>query len=186
MCGRASVTEQCSRCSEPLGVLERVLAVAEFEGTAREAVHALKYQNRHAISGLMGRLMAGAAASSGGILVVHAALHSSRRRERGYDQAALLARHAALMLGLPFDPKAMIRTRKTRDQVQLSATERRLNLENAFRCSGALQGESVLLVDDVFTTGSTLKAAALALREGGAGEITGLVFARAVAGADRR
>jgi ComF family protein len=169
-----------------MGVIERVLAVAEFEGAAREAVHALKYQNRHAISGVMGRLMARAAVSAGSTLVVHAALHGSRRRERGYDQAALLARHVARSLRLPFDDGAIVRTRKTRDQVQLSASERKLNLENAFRCSSRLQGESVLLVDDVFTTGSTLKAAARALQDGGAGEITGLVFARAKAGTDRR
>jgi ComF family protein len=169
-----------------MGVIERVIAVAEFEGAAREAVHALKYQNRHAISGLMGRLMADAAAEAGGSLVVHVALHSSRRRERGYDQAAMLSRHLAQASSLPFEAKALVRVRKTLDQVQLALAERKLNLENAFKCEARLHGENVLLVDDVYTTGSTLTAAAQALRESGAGEIIGLVFARAEAGADRR
>jgi len=169
-----------------MGVIERVIGVAEFEGAAREAVHALKYQNRHAISGLMGRLMADAAAEAGGSLVVHVALHSSRRRERGYDQAAMLSRHLAQALSLPFEAKALVRVRKTLDQVQLAVAERKLNLENAFKCAARLHGENVLLVDDVYTTGSTLTAAGQALRESGAGEIIGLVFARAEAGADRR
>jgi len=139
-----------------MGVIERVIGVAEFEGAAREAVHALKYQNRHAISGLMGRLMADAAAEAGGSLVVHVALHSSRRRERGYDQAAMLSRHLARALSLPFEAKALVRVRKTLDQVQLAVAERKLNLENAFKCEARLHGENVLLVDDVSDSGRTL------------------------------
>jgi ComF family protein len=160
--------------------------VAEFEAVSREAVHALKYGNRHAISGLMGRLMGRAAMHLGADVVVHVALHTSRRRERGYDQAAFLARHIARDLDIPFQKDALARTRKTRQQVTLGPQERRRNVEGAFRVTRPVQGRHVLLVDDVYTTGSTLEAAAAVLMESGSECVTGLVFARARAGVDGR
>jgi ComF family protein len=162
------------------------MAVAEFDGSVREAVHALKYENRHAISGLMGRLMAETCRSIGADAVAHVALHRSRRRERGFDQAWMLASHLARSLQIPFHGDAVVRTRKTRQQVGLGPAERRGNVAGAFGAARRVSGQSLLLVDDVYTTGSTLQAAGRALKDAGAEGVTAVVFARAQAGRDGR
>lgn len=161
---------------KPSGV-DAVVAVAEHEGIAREAVHALKFGERHAISAMMGRLMAGAALSHGVDIVVPVPLHPARRRERGYDQAAMLARHIARSLDKPCRKKALQRVRKTKQQVSLDGIHRHENVRGAFAPRERLQGETILLVDDVLTTGATMSAAAEAARDAGAGGIIACVFA---------
>jgi ComF family protein len=161
-----------------------VVSVAPFEGAAREAVHALKYENKHAIAPMMGRLMARAARDLEAELVVPTALHSTRRRERGYDQAGLLARAIGRELNLCSDVSVLERVRRTKQQVALGPEERRLNVAGAFEVARPLHGETVLLVDDVYTTGATLEAAATALIEGGAKCVLGVVFGSAEIGQD--
>jgi ComF family protein len=156
-----------------------LIAVAHFEGIAREAVHVLKYHGRHAIAGLMGRLMAGVAREVEVDCVAPIPLHSTRLRERGYDQAALLARSVAHALALPHQGKALKRVRATRQQVTLDALARQANVAGAFASPRAWDGERILLIDDVSTTGATMRSAAGALKASGAGAIVGLVFARA-------
>jgi len=160
--------------------LDGLIAVARFDGVAREAVHTLKYQGRHAISGMMGRLMAGAAAGLKVDVVVPVPLHRSRRRERGFDQAAMLASCVARTLDRPCTVDALKRIRPTVQQATLHAVERNRNVEGAFRSKQPWNGESILLVDDVATTGATINSAASALREAHAGPVVGLVFAYAV------
>ena len=161
-----------------------VVGVAPFEGAAREAVHALKYENKHAIAPMMGRLMARAARDLEADLVVPTTLHRSRRRERGYDQAGLLSRVIARELKIDADVTVLERVRRTKQQVALGPEERRLNVAGAFRVTRRLHGETVLLVDDVFTTGATIEAAATALLEGGARSVLGVVFGSAEIGHD--
>jgi ComF family protein len=160
------------------------VAVAPFEGVAREAVHALKYEGRHAISAMMGKLMAGMASELPAELVVSTPLHATRRRERGYDQAALLARAMSRQLGVSCDEKALKRTRRTRQQVSLGPEERRENVAGAFAAMHPFRGERILLVDDVYTTGATMGAAADALVERGAASVVGVVFGYAHGGGD--
>lgn len=178
VCGRPSSTSTCLRCSGSAGPLTTVLAATEFGGIAREAVHALKYQQRQAIHGMMGGLMAEVAREVECELVIPVPLHRGRRRERGYDQSALLARAVARHLRLPY-AEALARTRKTQQQATLDEMARRANVVGAFACRTRLKGEAILLVDDVSTTGATIDAAAQALVDQEAGRITGLVFARA-------
>jgi predicted amidophosphoribosyltransferase len=122
----------CLHCSRQSGPLDDLIAVAHFEGIAREAVHVLKYHGRHAIAGLMGRLMAGVAREVEVDCVAPIPLHSTRLRERGYDQAALLARSVAHALALPHQGKALKRVRATRQQVTLDALARQANVAGAF------------------------------------------------------
>lgn len=110
-------------------------------------------------------------------LVVQVPLHRRRRRERGYDQSALLAKVVARDLRLPFKPNGLKRTRRTEQQAILESSDRISNVRGAFAASRISQGRSVLLVDDVSTTGATMEAAAAALVEAGARSVTGLVFA---------
>ena len=100
-------------------------------------------------------------------------------RRRGYDHAEILARHVSEQLGLPC--RGLLTRPKTYDQRALGRKERSLNMAGAFRVNPAALGkmpESVLLVDDVMTTGATLYAASAALRKGGARRIQGMTFAR--------
>jgi ComF family protein len=177
VCGRQSAVNPCPGCAPGRSSLDAILAVAHFKEPARSAVHALKYEDRHAISGLMGRLMALPATDLAADAVVHVALHPRRKRERGYDQAAMLARHVAHGLHLPFLGSAVRRVRYTSQQIALSRDERDRNVRDAFTASLPSRIRHVVLVDDVFTTGSTLRAAATALRGAGVETVTGLVFA---------
>ncbi|NBD07665.1 ComF family protein [Corallococcus sp. Z5C101001] len=106
-------------------------------------------------------------------------LHARRFRERRYDQASLLAGEVAKASGWAAPVGWLERTRETRRQVGLSEAERAGNVAGAFVAARAVKGQEVLLLDDVFTTGSTARAAAVALREAGAVRVEVLTLARA-------
>jgi ComF family protein len=113
-------------------------------------------------------------------VVIPVPLHPVRLRERGYNQAALLARAMTRRTGLTIDEQSLARRRATSPQVDLSAQQRKENVHNAFQClNDSLAGKHVLLIDDVCTTGATLEACTIALREGGASSVQALTLARA-------
>jgi ComF family protein len=108
-------------------------------------------------------------------------LHASRLRERGYNQAVLLAQVVARTRSWVFAPDALRRVRETASQVNLNAQERRANVEAAFFAEPAVFcGRQVLVIDDVLTTGATLSACADALRAAGATHVYGATLAGAV------
>jgi ComF family protein len=114
-------------------------------------------------------------------LVISVPLARDRQLERGYNQATLLAQPLARMTGLNYRADALARVRKTNPQFALTARERWRNLQSAFAAepTGVAQ-LSVLVVDDIMTTGATMNAAAKALREAGASKVYGLTLARAL------
>jgi ComF family protein len=173
----------CEVCAtEPLR-LEGIRAVADHAGVMRKAVHALKYEGQTSLARPLAALMVSATSKHGlypvdGIVPVP--LHPRRLRERGYNQATLIARELARTLSLPILEDALVRSRATKTQTQLSAAERRVNVVDAFTAEAAgLAGRSLLLVDDVCTTGSTLQACADALRGAGASSVYALTLTRA-------
>ena len=114
-------------------------------------------------------------------LVTWAPLHPKRKRNRGYDQAELLARRVGELTGLPVE-STLEKTRVTAVQSQTREDEaRRANVQGAYRLRPNLnlEGKRIVLVDDVATSGATLAECASALRQAGAGSIAGLTFARA-------
>jgi ComF family protein len=117
-------------------------------------------------------------------LIVPVPLHSKRRRDRGFNQAAVLGQGLARHIALPFSQHALSRIRHTAPQVGLTDSERLRNVHGAFRCRDlqTLAGRRVLLIDDVMTTGATVGSAAEALLEGGALRVSVLTVARAVPG----
>ncbi len=179
-CFQLTTPAGCAFCAPGRNDVSVVGSVALFTDAAREAVHTLKYNERHAISSLLGGLMAQLASAGDYDLVLHVPLHPSRRRERGYDQSQLLAKAVAKTLHLPY-VSGLRRVRKTQQQALLENRDARMrNVAGAFEATRAFHGETVPLVDDVSTTGATLRAAAGGLLDAGAGRVAGLVFARAI------
>lgn len=113
-------------------------------------------------------------------VVIPVALFRQRQRQRGYNQAELVASALAEFLAVPLAAEGLVRTRETRSQVGLDASQRADNVRGAFRASPAwVEGRAVLLVDDLFTTGATLAACAEALRGAGAVQVFAATVARA-------
>jgi ComF family protein len=174
----------CAAClrKKPAFALARSAAV--FEGPLREALHAFKYSKRDHLSEDLGTLLFHGwkqypeLHAAQGLIPVP--LHFSDRRERGFNQSELLARRLSRLAGnRPVLPRALRRVRKTRSQTRLSRNERALNVKNAFQgSSGSLKGKTLLLVDDVCTTGATLDACARALKAAGARKVLALTLAR--------
>lgn len=155
-----------------------LITLGRYAGVTRRAVRALKYSGARDVAQPLGRaLAAGVPASWALRAVVPVPLHPSRQRQRGYNQAELLARAVAAELGVPVLP-LLVRTRATAQQARQHATERRGNLAGAFAVRGELPGGRLLLVDDVMTTGSTFLACRDALEAAGAGELRYAAVAR--------
>ncbi len=114
-------------------------------------------------------------------IIIPVPLNNKRLRERGFNQAGLLAKNLASKVGLPYVSQALFRTKKTRSQVGLSRKERLLNVQDAFLADPSfVKDKNILIVDDVITTGSTIEACAKALKDAGAKVIVGLSIARAL------
>ncbi|MBI3047859.1 MAG: ComF family protein [Acidobacteria bacterium] len=177
--------EQCARCRRHPPLFHAGRTAGEYEGTLRDILQAFKYDDRRALARPLGALLraAGADLLRGADCVVPVPLHAWRRLGRGFNQADALARQ----LGAPV-VRALSRTRATPPQTGLTAAARRHNVRGAFRISPLLSrrararwlaARTVLLVDDVRTTGATLSACAAVLLDAGAREVRILTVARA-------
>jgi ComF family protein len=166
---------------DPMWPLEDVRSAAQLVSPLREAIHALKYQGLRALDAMLGDVLFDCFDADPWAVdvVVPVPLHPSRLRERGYNQSALLARRLGSRAAIRVAERTLLRVTPTRPQVGLSASERAENVRGAFSCANTtLHGLNVLLVDDVLTTGATLRACAEALMEGGAQSVSGLTLAR--------
>jgi ComF family protein len=172
---------RCPRCTAHPPPFERAFAPFAHEGAVARAVHLFKYEDRPELAPALARLLAREAArflaSAPGALCA-IPLHRSRLRRRRYDQAELLTGALAGLTGRS-RLQALMRTRATERQVGLSEAAREANLRAAFRATARASGRDVLLVDDVFTTGATARAAAAALLAAGARSVQVLTLARA-------
>lgn len=167
---------------------DKARAACVHTGIARQLVTRLKYNDRTDLAPWMARFMARA----GGELVAEAdliipvPLHWLRLWTRRFNQSAELARALATLSGMPMDAAALRRARRTRPQVGLTSRQRQDNVRGVFIVPDekhvAVAGRTVLLVDDVLTTGATVEAAAKALKRAGAAKVHVLTFSRVVPG----
>jgi ComF family protein len=178
----------CLECRDWPPELTRACYAWLLRPPATDLVHGLKYEGWRELAGTMGRAMARAMGTrldvDGLSLVVPVPTTPRRIRERGYNQARLLAEVVASCLGLPLG-EALHRGSASSSQTTLSPRDRRENVRDAFRAVDgpeSLEGHDVLLVDDVLTTGATAGEAARTLASAGAASIHLLTFARALQG----
>jgi len=113
-------------------------------------------------------------------MIVPIPLGRQRQKERGYNQVGMIAKPLALAMDIQFAPKALVRCKETRSQVGLSKQERQKNVGGAFQASVGVKGKTILVLDDVSTTGSTLSSSAEALFASGAKNVYALTVARAL------
>jgi competence protein ComFC len=181
-CGRCGLptafeTFVCEACKNVDFGFESAMAPLRYEGVGKEIVHALKYFGyKKVVAGLATPLMLQTLGDGRFDAVVPVPLHRSRLRKRGFNQAELLARGVAAEINAPVSDTLKV-VRSTRDQVELSAAQRRANVAGAYRASAPLRGK-VLLIDDVFTTGATMSACASTLVRAGAQEVYALSLCR--------
>jgi ComF family protein len=207
VCGDGLDALECSDPRRPSGVcraclrdpppFRRSVSAGVYEGPLRDAIHALKFRGVAAVAPLLGGLAAAAYREAGtgtelgdpvpdgAICVMPVPAHPRRTAARGVDHTRRLAEAVAAGLGCPLEAHALIRARNTRPQVGLAPDDRRRNVDGAFEVRRCVPGATVILVDDVMTTGATTRACAQALVAAGVRAVDVCTVARAVSGAGR-
>jgi len=183
----------CADCRQGQSHLDIARAVNTYEGPMREAIHRFKYARKRVLAEPLGAMMsdflrAPECGDEGQTIrideidvVCPVPLHPARVRERGFNQAELLARAVCQTVGLTLDPSLLRRVRDTAPQVSLDRRDRAQNVRGAFAAPdrGAVEGRRLLLIDDLTTTGATLEECGRVLRRAGAASIAALTLARA-------
>jgi ComF family protein len=180
-CALPTAGTPCRRCASEPPPVDRAAAVGPYEGVLKRLVAALKFEGHDIVAAPAAARLADTVRAAGlaedldGITPVPSTRR--RNRDRGYDPAVLLSEELARRLSLRLLP-GLRRVRETPPQSALGASERRANVAGAFRAAPSVAGRSLLLVDDVMTTGATAFAAAAALRSAGARRVALAVLAR--------
>lgn len=165
----------CGACQEELPPYQKAVAYGAYDGELRELIHLLKYDQVHPAASVLGDMLAIATAKlelSSDVAVVPVPLHSSKRRQRGFNQAELIAERALKALhNKHFEcvTNVLARVRPTVSQIGLTRNQRQENIRGAFSVShlNKVSGREVLLVDDVMTTGTTAAECARVLKRAG-------------------
>ena len=189
VCGveKGVADELCSHCERELLALKHgettakeldAFSVYKYDGAAGKIVRGYKYNGKRYLADFMAGKMAAAVPNDTGA-ICFVPLHKKRLRQRGFDQAELLADRIAKITGIPL-AHATERTRNTITQTKLSQQQRRENMKDAFVACGQISG-NVVLVDDVLTTGATAAECAAVLKGSGSGSVFVLTFARSLA-----
>lgn len=193
-CGRPFVSEVmldattrlCLACRRNVYAFEHARSFAPYTEQMVRAISLLKYEKLTRLGQWFAERLYGVIQSDSALqsadVIVPVPLHPGRRRERGYNQAELIAKPLARRLGVPLGSYLLVRTKPRPPRLLLSRRERWLTVRGAYEMRKGAQVDNlrVLLIDDVFTTGATLDACARALKRAGAKSVMGLTVARAI------
>ena len=178
-CGQPAFGDfECRLCMGWPEGLDRVRSAVWLRGTARDAVHRLKYEGWWRVAGALADPMRRLEPLTGQVCLIPVPLGTRRLRTRGYNQSEHIAAALGELVGKPVRTDLLARRRDTRTQTALTPEARQANVAGAFEARGTA-GLACVLVDDVFTTGATLAEAAGALRRAGAARVDAVTFARA-------
>ncbi|MBI3752936.1 MAG: ComF family protein [Deltaproteobacteria bacterium] len=157
-------------------------SIGAYEGVLLEAIHMFKYSGKTSLAKPLGKLMADGFSNKGCDLVVPVPLHKTRLKERGFNQSLFLARELAAIHNLPVDYIHLKRIRATDPQINLKEKERVKNVRGAFAAADGkvFIDKHILLIDDVYTTGATIRECGRILKRAGAKGIDVLTLARVV------
>jgi ComF family protein len=171
----------CAACRADRPHFHALRAWTVFEDPVRKALHKLKYYRNFSLGDALAAQMFAFTKELNWQpdILIPIPLGRQRMKERGYNQSAMIAEPLAMALDIEFTPKALMRRKETRSQVGLSKQERQKNVLGAFQAAG-VSGKTVLVLDDVSTTGSTLSSSAEALFSVGAKDVYALTVARAL------
>lgn len=180
LCGKASKEEICSDCQYDKRYFDQGFSVVEYKGAVPELIYKFKYKGQRWLSESLGKMMAQKVDVSLNIdAIIPVPLHTRKLKERGFNQAELLAREISDRINKPMLKEGLLRVRDTKTQNTLSLSQRKANLIGAFHMNEKIdvQGLEILLVDDIFTTGSTINQCSKALKESGAKKVYFVTFA---------
>jgi ComF family protein len=184
-CNRLTKAGQlCSRCREKSALTGVIISAYYENGPLKEAIHTLKYDGVFDLKYDLSQLLIKAInfrKLEKKFILIPVPLHKIRKAERGYNQTELLVDEISKEIGFPIIKNKLLRIKNKAPQITLSGAERRNNVKGIFKFNGGaekIKNKNIILVDDVFTTGSTLEECAKILRENGAKEVWGLVLAK--------
>jgi ComF family protein len=191
ICGIPFISQEvenhpCGTCATHRKYFTMARAWGAYEGSLQEAIHRWKYEGKTHLTPFFAEWMAEKLNCYWGHdpldLLIPVPLHAQRLRERGFNQVLLLVKELSRRTGIPYQKTILRKKKATLPQVNLSGTEREKGLKGAFQVTGKkeLEGKSVLLVDDVYTTGATVNECSKVLLRGGAKRVDVLTLAHAV------
>ncbi len=172
-------TEYCSDCSRKPHVYNQACAVYEYSKCVKDSIYRFKYHNKREYARIYAKQIK---ERCGGIIrawspdvLIPVPIHSSRLKQRGYNQAELIAAELGVLTGIPMDSDSFVRVVKTVPMKELNNRQRVKNLQNAFQADKkVVKYRKVLIVDDIYTTGATFDACATVLKQAGVQEVYGV------------
>jgi ComF family protein len=183
----AAAGERCGLCRRAEPPFAKAVAYGSYDGRLRELIHLLKYEQVRTCADVLGRMLAeaisGLMTGAEQVMVVPIPLHRRKLRQRGFNQAESIAGDALKRLGpqrFALQPRILQRRRETQSQIGLTRHQRRENMRGAFAVlkPKLVKGQEILIVDDVFTTGTIVSECARVLRRSGASKVYVATVAR--------
>lgn len=191
MCQKGSIDGMTHpKCRTRYGI-DGIISSISYKGIVKKLIYQFKYPPYLSdLKGILGKLLCegliqqeafGAFISSKKVWIVSIPLYKDRERKRGYNQSVLLAKEMSESLKIPYAPQILQREKKTKPQFELRREERAKNIKDAFSVSekfkSKIKGKNIILVDDITTTGATLRECAKVLKKSGAAKVLGVTLA---------